>query len=137
MPAVNKQKGGFKMSNLKDFIKERQECERINLREAKNDHEESLAYAIKWALVDVQRELEKNQLEMLKQIERDVDNLKGMVETKVESGIIFFNTTISSELNFYKIIFGEKELSKITLDSAKKTIAYGKLVKRIEELEQG
>lgn len=124
------------MSNLNDYIKERQKLEVKNLREAENDHEESLARAIRWALVDVQRELTKKQIEMLKQIERDVDNLKGMVESKTDSGIIFFNTTISSELNFYKIIFGEKELSKITLDSAKKTVAYGKLVKRIEELEQ-
>lgn len=124
------------MSNLKDYIKERQKLEVKNLREAKNDHEESLALAIKWALVDVQRELTKKQIEMLKQIERDVDNLKGMVESKTDSGIIFFNTTISSELNFYKIIFGEEELDKITLASAKKTIAYGKLVKRIEELKQ-
>jgi len=124
------------MSNLKDYIKERQKLEVKNLREAKNDHEESLARAIRWALVDVQRELTKKQIEMLKQIERDVDNLKGMVESKTDSGIIFFNTTISSELNFYKIIFGEEELSKITLDSAKRTIAYGKLIKRREELEQ-
>jgi len=99
------------MSSLKEFLNSRKQQEARSFRKAEGDQERAVSMAVEYTLIDMEKELESIQLEILYKLEA---NTKGMSNQDNDDWTrsYFYKINIGMMI-VYRRLFGTEEYDKL------------------------